>query len=75
MRAFVRLREMIASNKDLAKKLDDLEKKYDNQFKIVFDAIRHLMTAPEPTRKKIGFVKERQAVYKTQRPINVSGRK
>jgi hypothetical protein len=40
MRAFVRLREMIASHKDPAKRLNDLEKKYDAQFKVVFDAIR-----------------------------------
>jgi len=40
MRVFVKLREMIASNKELAKKLDNLEKKYDTQFKVVFDAIR-----------------------------------
>ncbi len=55
MRAFVKLREMIASNKDLARKLDDLEKKYDTQFKIVFDALRRLMTPPEPKRRQIGF--------------------
>ena len=48
MRAFVRLREMVASNKDLAKRLDELEKKYDSQFKVVFDAIRELMTSPDP---------------------------
>ena len=48
MRAFVRLREMVASNKDLAKRLDELEKKYDSQFKVVFDAIRELMTPPDP---------------------------
>ena len=56
MRAFVKLREMIASNKDLAKRLDALEQKYDTQFKIVFDAIRQLMTPPEPKQKKIGFL-------------------
>ncbi len=55
MRAFVKLREMIASNKDLAKRLDELEKNYDAQFKIVFDAIRQLMTPLEPKKKKIGF--------------------
>ena len=42
MRAFVKLREMIASNKDLAKRLDELENKYDEQFKVVFDAIREI---------------------------------
>ncbi len=58
VRAFVRLREMIASHKGLAKRLDDLEKKYDAQFKVVFDAIRQLMTPPEPKRKRIGFLRE-----------------
>ncbi len=56
MRAFVRLRQMLASNADLARKLATLEKKYDAQFKIVFDAIRELMTPPEPKKKRpIGF--------------------
>ena len=54
MRAFVRLRQMLASNADLARKLDALEKKYDAQFKVVFDAIRELMKPPEPTKK--GFI-------------------
>lgn len=59
MRAFVKLREMISSHKDLAKKLEDLEKKYDSQFKLVFDAIRQLMAPPEPKKKRpIGFVRE-----------------
>lgn len=55
MRAFVKLREMIASHKDLAKSLADLENKYDAQFKVVFDAIRELMRPPEPKKGKIGF--------------------
>jgi hypothetical protein len=55
MRAFVQLREMIASHKDLAKRLDELEKKYDMQFKSVFDAIRQLMAPIEPPRRRIGF--------------------
>ncbi|MFN0136759.1 MAG: ORF6N domain-containing protein [Phycisphaerae bacterium] len=56
VRAFVRLRQMLASNADLARKLADLERRYDTQFKVVFDAIRELMTPP-PTAKKgrIGF--------------------
>jgi hypothetical protein len=58
MRAFVRLREMIASNKELAAKLEALEQKYDVQFKIVFDAIRQLMTPPEKEPRKIGFKAE-----------------
>ena len=55
MRAFVKLREMLAAHKDLARKLNAMEKKYDSQFKIVFDAIRQLMTPQEPKRRKIGF--------------------
>lgn len=55
MRAFVKLRELIATHKDLARKLSDIEKKYDAQFKIVFDAIRQLMTPPDTKKKPIGF--------------------
>lgn len=55
MRAFVRLRQMLASHAELAGKLDELERKYDAQFKAVFDAIRQLMTPPEPNRRQIGF--------------------
>jgi hypothetical protein len=56
VRAFVRLREMAASNRDLARKLAALESKYDAQFKTVFAAIRQLMTPSEPKRRGIGFV-------------------
>ncbi len=65
MRVFVKLREMIASHKDLARKLDALEKKYDDNFKVVFEAIRALMTPPpEKPKKKIGFgLREKQAGY------------
>jgi hypothetical protein len=56
VRAFVRLRQMLASNADLARKVESLEKKYDKQFKVVFDAIRELMSPkPVPTKKEIGF--------------------
>src|SRR6266542_920792 len=56
MRAFVRLREMMAGHQDLAKKLAELERKYDAQFKVVFDAIRNLMEPPATTKQKqIGF--------------------
>ena len=55
MRTFVRLREMLLSNAELARKLAALENKYDAQFKVIFDAIRELMLPPEPTRRKIGF--------------------
>lgn len=57
MRAFVRLRELIGRNSELAKRLDNLESKYDRQFKVVFDAIRELMTPPAPLpKRRIGFV-------------------
>jgi len=48
------------SNKELAKRLDELEKKYDAQFKVVFDAIRQLMTPPESKRRRIGFLREEE---------------
>ena len=60
MRAFVRLRRMLATNADLARKLALLERRYDAQFKVVFDAIRELMTPPEPRKKRpIGFLPEK----------------
>jgi hypothetical protein len=55
MRTFGKLHEMIATHKDLAKKLVELEKKYDSQFKMVFDAIRQLVVMPEVKKRKIGF--------------------
>ncbi|HBB98077.1 MAG TPA: DNA-binding protein [Blastocatellia bacterium] len=55
MRAFVKLRQMLASNSELSHRLDELEGKYDRQFKVVFDAIRQLMSPPVPARKQIGF--------------------
>jgi ORF6N domain len=55
MRAFVKLRQMFASNAELSRRLDELESKYDKQFRIVFDAIRQLMSAPVRNRKEIGF--------------------
>ncbi len=55
MRAFVRLRQILASNRELARKLDELEKKYDTQFKVVFNAIRKLMAKPQRPKRRIGF--------------------
>jgi len=55
MRAFIQLREMIASNKGLARRLNELEKKYDGQFRVVFEAIRELMAEPEAKPRRIGF--------------------
>jgi len=60
MRTFAKLREIISQHKDLGRRLDELERKYDAQFKIVFDAIRQLMAPPEPQlpKKRIGFMVE-----------------
>ena len=63
MRAFVILRKMLATNEDLARRIEALEKKYDRQFKIVFDAIFALMDGAEKENKKIGFVKEPKVKY------------
>jgi len=57
MRAFVRLRDLIGHNRDLARRMDVLESRHDRQFKVVFDAIRELMTPPAPApKRRIGFV-------------------
>jgi hypothetical protein len=65
MRTFVKLREMIVSHKDLSRKLNELEKKYDENFKVVFEAIRALMTPPETPKKKIGAnLKEPKAGFR-----------
>lgn len=71
MRAFVQLRNILSTHADLARKLEELEKKYDAQFRVVFDAIRQLMTPPDPPRKQIGFhVREPRARYTTRRKRN-----
>ncbi|MSP38861.1 MAG: ORF6N domain-containing protein [Deltaproteobacteria bacterium] len=56
MRTFVRLRQLLATNAELARKLEAMEKKYDAQFKVVFDAIHQLMRPTEPKQRKIGFI-------------------
>ena len=61
MRAFVRQSRMLASVPDLARKLDDLERKYDAQFTVVFDAIRALMEPGPPSSRRIGFQPEAPA--------------
>ena len=64
MRTFVKLRRMLESNEELSRRLDELESKYDEQFRMVFEAIRELMIPPEPEKRPIGFhVREEQAVY------------
>ena len=67
MRTFVKLREMMSSHKDLARKLSELEKKYDGQFQIVFEAIRQLIVIEEKPKRKIGYISESKAVYRTSR--------
>jgi predicted Zn-dependent peptidase len=69
MRAFVRLRRLLASHEDLARQLAELEKRYDAQFRVVFDAIRQLMAPAAPARRSIGFkVEESPTVYRKSRP-------
>lgn len=55
MRTFVKMRRMVASYEDIVRKLDALEKKYDAQFRVVFDAIRQLMAPPKPKKNQVGF--------------------
>jgi len=55
MRTFVRIRKLLLSNKDMAQRLDKMEKKYDDQFKVVFDAIRKLMEQETKPKQRIGF--------------------
>jgi hypothetical protein len=64
MRAFVKLREMVSSHKDLLRKVEEMEKKYDHQFQVVFEAIKQLMKEAEKPKRRIGFeVKEPKAKY------------
>jgi hypothetical protein len=55
VRVFVRLRELISSHKDLKDKIEAMEARYDYQFKVVFDAIKELLTPPEKPKRRIGF--------------------
>ena len=68
MRAFVRLREILATHKDLALKLEELEQKYDKHFRVVFEAIRELMKPPESPKRRIGFdVEEPKVTYRVSK--------
>ncbi len=58
VRAFVKMREMLSTHKRLIERIDALEKKYDQQFKVIFDAIKALVESPAKEKKKIGFLKE-----------------
>ncbi|MEK7563675.1 MAG: ORF6N domain-containing protein, partial [Patescibacteria group bacterium] len=56
MRTFVKLRELLTTHRQLARKIEELEKKYDGKFQLVFDAIRGMMAEPDPPpKKRIGF--------------------
>jgi nicotinamide riboside kinase len=55
MRTFTRLREMLAGHKDLQKKIEDMEARYDEQFRVVFEAIKQLLSEEEKPKKRIGF--------------------
>jgi len=60
MRTFTKLREMLSTHKELQRKIEEMEKKYDHQFKIVFDAIKQLMEPPKKPRKRIGFLSDKE---------------
>jgi hypothetical protein len=65
MRAFTRLRQMVSTHKELKRKIETMERKYDQQFKVVFDAIKQLLDKDSKPKRKIGFeVKEPKAAYK-----------
>ena len=64
MRAFTQLRKMLSTHEDLKKKIESMEKKYDQQFQIIFEAIKQLLATDEKPKKKIGYtVKEKQKTY------------
>ena len=71
MKTFVQMRKMFSENKELSRRLDEFEKKYDGQFKLVFDALRKLLTPPEPPKKEqIGFlIKEKTVLYNSKKKI------
>jgi hypothetical protein len=58
MRTFTKLREMLMTHKDLKQKIEAMERKYDYQFKIVFNTIKELLQPPVKTKKKIGFLRQ-----------------
>ena len=68
MRAFTKLRQMLATHDDLRRKIEGMEQKYDQQFQVVFEAFNHLLEAEKKPKPKIGFtVKERVKVYGRKR--------
>jgi len=68
MRAFTQLRQMLSTHDDLKRKIEDMERKFDQQFKVVFDAIRQLLEKGNKPKRKIGFeVKEKKVSYGKKR--------
>ena len=70
MRAFIKLRQMYISHEDLKRKIAAMERRYDEQFQIVFEAIKQLIVEEEKPKKKIGYVKEKQAGFGKERTKN-----
>lgn len=64
MRTFTKLRELLATHKELRQKIEEMEKKYDYQFEAVFDAIKRLLEHPQKSVKKIGFIREKRVKYR-----------
>lgn len=60
MRTFTRIREMLETHKELRRKIEEMEKKYDYQFRVVFDAIKELMEPPQKAKKRIGFSRDKE---------------
>ncbi|MHB8906878.1 MAG: ORF6N domain-containing protein [Melioribacteraceae bacterium] len=71
MKTFVHLRRMSSENKELSLRLEELEKKYDRQFKIVFDILNQLLTPNDPPKHRMGFyIKEKAALYSAKKKRN-----
>jgi len=74
MRAFTQLRQMLSTHKDLTKKIEAMERKYDQQFQVVFEAIKQLLETEAKPKKKIGFtVKEKQKAYAKSKASTAAG--
>ena len=70
MRAFIKLRQMYISHEDLKQKIASMERTYDENFRIVFEALKQLIDGEEKPTKKIGYVKEKQATYRKKKTKN-----
>lgn len=60
MRTFTRLREILMTHKDLQRKIEDMEQRYDERFTVIFDAIKRLLHEPEKPKKRVGFLREKE---------------